>query len=274
VESNSLSNVHQFLLRSLPPQKDIEILLDKITRISILSYQSSYRAHNSASTGDLLSAPNLLQPEAHPILLGRQMLLFVTSLQYLSPNEVISGLTKHHHIITEELAESAIRMITTNEALYGTLEGLENIILEGFYHIDRGNIRRAWVTLRRAVIVAQLLNLHRPNHYHFKCINNQNDLDPEAMWNCIVSMECFLSLLLALPTSTTSTMDRESMSTTQKTTSLPVLITKLTTKILERNQLQEVKQALDMTREIDHEAIKIAEQLPSTLWQPSTFTRL
>lgn len=51
------------------------------------------------------------------------------------------GLTKHHRPIMEQLADSAIKLVNTNDVLLGTLEALENIILEGFYHIDRGNIR-------------------------------------------------------------------------------------------------------------------------------------
>lgn len=111
---------------------------------------------------------NLLYPHAHPVLLGRQMLLFAAALQYLSPNEVIPGLTKHHYLIMEEIEESAITMVTTNDALLGTLEGLENITLEGRYHADSGNIRRAWIAMRRAVTAAQLLGLRQPGHYRFK----------------------------------------------------------------------------------------------------------
>lgn len=39
------------------------------------------------------SFPTLLYPEAHPVLLARQMLLFAIALQYLPLNELIPGIT-------------------------------------------------------------------------------------------------------------------------------------------------------------------------------------
>ena len=45
-------------------------------------------------------------------------------------------------------------------------------------------------------MTAQLLGLHRPGHYRFKIVNQQNDLDPAVMWACVVSTEQFLCLLL------------------------------------------------------------------------------
>jgi hypothetical protein len=61
------------------------------------------------------------------------MLLFAVGLQHLSPTKTIPGLTKHRCAIMEQLADSAIELVNTSDVLLGTLEGLENLILEGFY---------------------------------------------------------------------------------------------------------------------------------------------
>jgi len=204
------------------------------------------------------------------------MLLFSAALQYLPPNEVIPGLTEHHHVIMEEIAESAILMVTTNDVLLGTLEGLENIILEGLFHVDCGNIRRAWIAMRRAVMAAQLLGLDRPGHERFKVINDKNDLDPEIMWGCITSMERVLSLLLGLPSSThtSSSVLLEGMVPPVQGISLHTLMMDVTPKILERNLITAPQQALNVTREIDRELLKMTERMPSRFWRPPAFAGL
>jgi len=201
------------------------------------------------------------------------MLVLAAALQHLSPHEMIPGLTEHHHIIMERLAESAIALVTVNDALLGTLESLEVVILEGLYHVDRGNIRRGWVTMRRAVMAAQLMSLHRPGHYRFKSISDQSDLDPEAMWTCIVSLERVLSLLLGLPTSTSamSPTVEEATSASAQGSNIHLLLLDVTAKILERNQIHVPQKSLEVTREIDREIVKLTGQMPSTFWQPPAF---
>jgi hypothetical protein len=278
-ELNTNPKITHGLLLSLPPRGDIELLLVKVGRISTLCHQASYRTRNS-NVKDMseveISISNLLCPHAHPVLLARQMLLFAAALQYLSPDEVVPGLTKHHHQIMEEMAESAIAMVTTNDALLGTLEGLEAITLEVRYHVDSGNIRRAWITLRRAVMAAQLLGLHRPGHYRFKLIDDTDDMIPEVMWASIVSMERGLSLLLGLPTSTgdKSCAIQEPTDDSNHERNLSMLTTAVTAKILERNQILPSQQAFEMTREIDRELVKITDQMPSIFWRPPMFAGL
>lgn len=204
------------------------------------------------------------------------MLLFAAALRYLPRNEVIPGLSVHHHVVMEELAESAVRLVTTNEMLLGTLEHLEAMLLEGFYHIDGGNIRRGWITMRRAVMAGQLMGLHRPGHYRFNVITKQHGLDPASMWVCIVSMDRVLSLLLDLPaaTGTITCVAQDAESLTTPNSRLNVLVLAVTAKILDRNQIQPSQKALDLTREIDRELVKITEEVPSAFWRPPAFEGL
>jgi hypothetical protein len=110
------------------------------------------------------------------------MLLFTSALRHIPSTEIIGGLRKHHSAIVEDLAEAVIKSVSSSDALVGSLEHLEVLILEAFYHIDNGNIRRAWMTIHRAVMVCQLLGLNSPEHYRFKRISRHSDLEPKAMW--------------------------------------------------------------------------------------------
>ncbi|KAJ5512622.1 hypothetical protein N7463_002174 [Penicillium fimorum] len=278
-ETSAYPSITQALRSSLPPQKDIGILVENLSSMSIFSYQSSFKLCNSWPSGmakGQIPVANLLYSESHPVLLARQMLLFAVGLQHLSPTKAILGLTKHHRAIMEQLAESAIKLVNMDDVLLGTLEGLENLILEAFYHIDGGNIRRSWITMRRAVMTAQLLGLHRPGHYRFKIVSQQTGLDPAIMWPCVVFTEQFLCLLLDLPTSTSGTNFTISRATSTfvEGGNLPVLIPGVVRKIIERNQMQVPQEALDMTQEIDQELLRVTEQWPPVFWQPLQFAGL
>ncbi|OQE12656.1 hypothetical protein PENVUL_c001G01413 [Penicillium vulpinum] len=278
-EASAYPSITQALRSSLPPRKDIGILLENLSSMSIFCYQSSFKrcsALPSEMAKEQIPVANILYSESHPVLLARQMLLFAVGLQHLPPKKAIPSLTKPHRAIMEQVAESAIKLVNTNDLLLGTLEGLENLILEGFYHIDGGNIRRSWITMRRAVTTAQLLGLHRPGHYRFKIISQQKDLDPAVMWACVVSTEQFLCLLLGLPTSTSGanfTIPRAT-GTRVESGNLPVLIPDVVRKIIKRNQIHIPQEALDITQEIDQELLRVTEQWPPAFWRPLQFAGL
>lgn len=278
-EPTTHTKITDALLRALPSRRDIEILLDKVHKTAEYCCQSNFqirRTSKETPKDHFPAPPNLLCPASHPVLLANQMIVFAAALQHIPPNQKIPGVTKHHHVIMQELTESAIKLVTTNDVLLGTLEGLENIILEAFYHIDSGNMRRSWITMRRAVMAGQLLGLHRPGHYRFKVINEKSNLDPEAMWASIVTMERVLSLLLGLPTSTGSPSSAilEAPRTSQETYNLPTLLSSMTARVLERNQVTVSQQALEMTQEIDRDIVMLTRNLPSEFWRPLALTGL
>lgn len=275
--SPALAATTEALLRALPGLTDIRILSDRVGMTSALYYQSGYKAHGGqtieATPTSANAARSLLQPEAHPTLLARQMLLFAGAIQCISPKEVIPGLCQHQHVTMKALAESAIKLVNLDDALLGSLEGMENLIFEMFYHVDCGNIRRAWITTRRAVTAAQMLGLHRAGQHRFLLISADSDLDREVMWSAIVSMERLLSLLLGLPTSTGySTLPFHTITSESGLgRNLSSLVGGLAGKILERNATESADQAISMTGQIDREIILAAEKMPATFWRPLAF---
>ncbi|KAK6005810.1 hypothetical protein QM012_007452 [Aureobasidium pullulans] len=176
----------------------------------------------------------------------------------------------------EELAGAAIRLVTTNDLLLGSLECLESIILEAFYHTDSGDIRKTWMTMRRAVMAAQLLGLHRRGHYRYKVIDARNVVDPEAIWSSIVYMERAASLLSGLPTSTENMVlsRQEATNDVSNGGSLLTDLANVAGKILERNQIELPQQALDVTKSIDDELLRISASLAPTFWRPAEFSGL
>lgn len=273
------STITQELLRSFPKRADIEILQHRVDRISATCFQFDYKAPLSTLHGRSTKRTaklNLLTPESNPVLLAKQMLLFATALQYIPPTETTPGLDRHHHRIMDDLARAAIRTVAINDSLLGSLEGLEIIILEAFYHTDSGDIRQAWITMRRAVMAAQLLGLHRCGHHRYKVIDPQNDIDPETIWSSIVYMERVVSLLSGLPTSTSGIIlaRQESQTDVSSDRGLLTHLGNVAGKILERNQIEVPQQALDLTKNIDEELLRISESLPPAFWRPTEFSGL
>lgn len=272
------ATLREELLRAFPSNRDLGLLSERVASIAALYYQTDYRSHGSGfdqppPTSQSTVKP-LLHPDKHPVLLAKQMLLFAAALQCLQSDEVVPGLTEHHHVIMKALAESAIQLVNMNDETVTSLEGLENLIFEIFYHVDSGNIQRAWVTARRAVTAAQMARLHRSSdHYLLLNLSDESNADPEVLWNTIVSMERLLSLLLGLPTSTGLTKLASQATTSEAALSqnLTTLVGNLAGKILERSGVNSAQEAQDMTKEIDKETILAAEQLPSDFWKPLAF---
>jgi hypothetical protein len=267
------STITKELLRAIPSRTDIDLLLASMQKSPRTFYQFDYKS--CCSTPDEAPAsssamPNLLRPETHPVLLARQMLLFAAELRCIPRKDFIYGLSKHQHDIMDELVESAIRNVTTNDTLLGTLDGLELLIFEGFYHMDCGDARRAWVTTRRAVMAAQLLGLHRPGHHRYRLVDDQTNLEPKAMWISIICLERVASLLLGLPTSTGGVI----LAQGGKTSDMVIHLADVAGRILERNQIEVPQHALELTKDIDRDLIGIAEHMPPTFWRPSDFTGL
>jgi hypothetical protein len=203
IDISNLQKIRHGLLRAIPCSMDIKILMESMKQISMFAYESYYKS-SSPKHEDCqkihTSLKSLLYPEAHPVSLARQMLLFAAAMRYVPPAQRTQGLSKHYSTIIEDLVEAATQMVTMNDALAGTLEHLQTIVLEMFCHVDSGNIRRAWMTVHRAVMVSKLLGLQSPEHYRYKLLSIDCELYPQSLWLCIICMDRVLSLLLGLPT--------------------------------------------------------------------------
>lgn len=204
------------------------------------------------------------------------MLIFASLLLHILPHEHIRGLSEHHRVIMERLADTAISLVTTSEGLLGTMESLECILLEAFYHLNYGNMRRAWLAFRRAMAAAQLMGINRSCGLPVKVIDPSTNIDPQFMWFRIVYVDRFLSLMLGLPpgNSDASMGFDTALASDAQSDMLERLHAVISARILERNQLGPSQHAITMTVDIDTELLKTAEGLPDKFWAPPNFAGL
>ncbi|KAJ9148505.1 Transcription factor [Pleurostoma richardsiae] len=99
------------------------------------------------------------------------------------------------------LVETVSKLVTSDDDLVCSLEGIECIMIEAMYYNNAGNLRRAWITHRRAMVIAQLLGLHRSDFSSVKLLDadSRGRIDPEHMWYRLIISDRYLSLMLGLP---------------------------------------------------------------------------
>ncbi|KAF3913563.1 hypothetical protein ABW20_dc0105377 [Dactylellina cionopaga] len=99
------------------------------------------------------------------------------------------------------------RLITSNDDLVTSLEGVECLMIESMYQNNSGNLRRAWLINRRAMSIAQMMRLHIHGSISARTSNFEKVLEPETklrisaehMWLRLVCSDRYLSLMLGLP---------------------------------------------------------------------------
>lgn len=264
----------QFLYKFLPSRADTESIFKSSSHSSILSHELLTTPYTTLYQNDLQTPESLLltpQPNTHPVLIARHMLQLALFLQHLSRDlhKEIKGLSKPPRVIMERLVDVANYHVTTNEALIGSIESLECIMLESLYQVNIGNLRRSWVAGRRAMSLAQLMGLHRPdNQTLYQALDPKTKYDTRIMWLRIIILDRQLCLLLGLPE---GCIDRGMASETYIANDCPMgrleqLHCVAMSRILERNASKPSGRDLATTRAIDLELQKAAGSLPSKWW--------
>lgn len=98
--------------------------------------------------------------------------------------------------------DTASRLVTSNDELIESLEGLECLVLEAVFHLNAGNLRRAWLFFKPAIGLAQLVGLDSGNIVNLMVLDPNSIVYPAIMWYRIVGQDRYLALVLGLPAGT------------------------------------------------------------------------
>lgn len=202
-------------LRSMwPTQDELDQIVALPIGLSVLYHSEVYNFYNDPTRQSLASTRNLLRlppSGSHPVLIVRKLLLLGNYLQgVVLPSDQASR--KHeswYHDIMFRVMDAAIK-VTKNEDLVTSVEGLECIMLEAAYQNYTGNLHQAWMAVRRATTIAQVLGLHRDitsPTLRFLETTKRSLFDAKQTCLQIVRMEYYLGLMLGLPRSSLETPD-------------------------------------------------------------------
>jgi hypothetical protein len=99
----------------------------------------------------------------------------------------------------ENYVHTVTSLMTSSDELLCTLPGLETLMLLAVYHMNSSNLRQAWLIVRRAMNLAQLMGFHR-------IIARPSTSPPIAavenakvLWCALIDAESYLGLHLRLP---------------------------------------------------------------------------
>jgi len=207
----------------------------------------------------------------HPLLIAKHMMMLATSLQSLYPHAKASirGLSEAPLTMTRRLADAARSLVTHNDEFLGTIEGLQCMLFEGMYQANWGNLRRAWLAFRRAMVAAQLMGIHRAhNHKPLKVVDPKAAIYPQYLWYRIVFADRSLCMMLGLPQ---GTQDISMASPAQLAGDAPSgrlerIHCVLSARILERNESDPDEDDYKEAKVIDSELQKAATMMPGKWW--------
>ncbi|KAJ5286679.1 hypothetical protein N7478_002365 [Penicillium angulare] len=98
-----------------------------------------------------------------PIVITRLLLCISICIQQLSSKVDIQKLQTAAPLrrAMSSIVSFIAHNVTSDDEITGSLEGVECLALQGIYEVNTGNLRRSWLSFRKAITVAQLLGLHR-----------------------------------------------------------------------------------------------------------------
>lgn len=203
-------DLSQALIAAWPSQHDVDLIctlqvgLSAHLHIGLCVPYSCSMGWDPPSPRDMLQLP---PPGSHPVLIARKLLMLGTFLQGICPYSIqnLGELGSHYRDIMSRVVDTAISLVTTNEDLIASVEGIECVMMEAMYQNYSGNIQRAWMAARRATTVAQVMALHRGlKSPSLKILDPETRaaFNPDQICFRLVEMDCYLSLMLGLPWTT------------------------------------------------------------------------
>lgn len=101
--------------------------------------------------------------EQHPMNIARLLLCIAICIQQLPPGMDMRKLQTAVPLreMMSGIIEFVVQKVTSDDELTGSIESVECLALLGMYEVSAGNLRRSWLSFRKAISIAQLLGLHR-----------------------------------------------------------------------------------------------------------------
>lgn len=189
----------------VPPQAAIEAIIaasPAIPHIIAMCYSEAERREGRPQPPTSLSIA--LPLTSHPLCLAKRALQILICIQQLPPGFDWDALgTDRSMNDTMNRLSNTATLVTSNDELIGYAEGIECLTLQGLYQVNSGNLRKAWITARRALSLAQMVGLDRGRSVAFRscdpAVDQARRTSASVLWLKVVRWERYLSLLLGIP---------------------------------------------------------------------------
>ncbi|KAI1332559.1 hypothetical protein F5Y16DRAFT_418564 [Xylariaceae sp. FL0255] len=211
-------------------------------------------------------------PTAHPAVMAKRLMQLVCCIQQLESSDLtrtsVSGESPQSLMI--KIVSVLSETVAYNDQLIGNVEGIETLALLSLFQCNAGNLRKAWLLLRRSISIAQLMGVDRCTGRPLVSADPQSDprtrTKAKPLWFRLNFTDRYLSLMLGLPSCTD---DNSFLARDDNDTPLDLLEKQHTIAagaIIKRNATKgEV--AFNNTQAIDYDLERVARQLDPSFWQ-------
>ncbi|KAL7931283.1 hypothetical protein V8C35DRAFT_309989 [Trichoderma chlorosporum] len=277
-----LKRVSRLLLEMMPSRIAIEILDGQSSPwiCQLLRPLPSLKQSNKFSL--LKTMPLESSSLSHPTVIARALMCIVICLQQLPQHVDITQfqLPSPRDTYMESLTSVITSLVTLDDEIIATPEGLECLLLLSIYFVNSGRPRRSWLNNRRTLAIAQLMDLHR---VHDDDVNGKSS-NPEAsvaeLWPHIIHYDRHLSQILGFPCGVVDTYEPLTSSKLKLLQHLDgykqdalylAELDRIAALLIEREQ-RSARLATSITQSIDNALVNLATSMPQSWWHP--FDRL
>ncbi|QGI83742.1 hypothetical protein CEK25_010471 [Fusarium fujikuroi] len=196
------SGLAETLYKLFPSQIDVNTIFEASVGplyVTTLFHRQADVAEGNSEPPEAVGV--IPSPSSRPTLLAKRLLQLVICMQQLSPrfNRPLPSLRASMLRTMEEIVDGVDKFISANRVV-STLEGLECLLLLGYWQQNAGNLRKAWLIFRQALSVGQLMGIDAgavaPPDTSF---STRYPPSPQMLWFRSVACDRYLSLLLDLP---------------------------------------------------------------------------
>ncbi|KAL7812169.1 hypothetical protein V8C44DRAFT_329921 [Trichoderma aethiopicum] len=197
-----LTRVSRLLLEMMPSRYTIELLDNQSSPWMCQLLQPLPSLKHLSEFSLLKMMPLESSTQSHPTFIARALMCIVVCLQQLHQNIEASELRlpSPRNEYMQTLTSATISLVTSDDEIIATQEGLECLLLLSIYFVNSGRPRRAWLNNRRAMAIAQLMGLHRLRENdgldHDRSDTESNLAD---LWPHIIHHDRHLSQILGFP---------------------------------------------------------------------------
>ncbi|PYI02088.1 hypothetical protein BO78DRAFT_422889 [Aspergillus sclerotiicarbonarius CBS 121057] len=273
--TGKLEILRQRLVAMLPCQADLDCLFDSSHGWWLVQQHMMSHLQDVHGLFDVS-----VVSKGHPMAIARLLFCLAICIQQLPPDVDLRRLQTTVPLgeIMSSIVDFLVQNVTSDDELTGSVESVECLALQAMYEVNAGNLRRSWLSFRKAISIAQLLGLHRTTVGSSQERRDLTKTTGSHLWYQISRGERYLSTLLVLPSCTDSAAcsfdDAAWLSLEDRYHQHLYHISGL---ILARNQ-GDGTHSFSTTQRISEQLDSLAEQMPSSWWEipthiPNTRTR-
>ncbi|PON25082.1 hypothetical protein TGAM01_v206163 [Trichoderma gamsii] len=268
-----LRRVSHMLLELTPPRAVVELIDNESSPWISQLLRPLPSLRQSIKFSLLRMLPIEPMSASHPTVIARALMVIVICLQQLPKSTDMNKyrLPSSRNDFMEHLTTTIISLVTSDDELIATSEGLECLLLMSIYFVNSGRPRRAWLNNRRALAVAQLMDLHKTS---IQDAEQQGSI--AGIWPHIVHHDHHLSEILGFPCGVVGSYEpfvlddltfMQQLSESQQDMLYQRQLDRIAAHLVERDQRSPAL-AVPLMVSIDSALSNLAKAMPYSWWHP------